>query len=390
MHFLDVRTGWVASGGGSIFRTTDGGETWDLMHDDPALYFRSIQFVDAHKGWVGNLDSERPLLQTNDGGSTWSTVTTLPEPRPIAICGLWRVSSQLIFGVGAYSGPARLIKSTDGGATWTSRDLGPLATTAIDVYFKDASEGFISGGIGTFPSGTQAVILHTTDGGETWQQRFVGTRLAEWTWKFSFPTPSVGYASIERFTGPMHVLKTVDGGLTWSELVFPNSREQGVGFATPTLGWIGGGSGPASTFGTDTGGGTWFSTPWGTSINRFQFLGPTYGFASGTTVYRYSDASVSAPAPGRPSAKPLAAPNPFVSRTTIRFTLTRGEHVRLYVTDPAGRVVRTIEEAPRGAGAHVVEWDGRLDGGAPAPPGIYLYVLHAGEQHEMGKLVRVR
>ena len=31
-----------------------------------------------------------------------------------------------------------------------------------------------------------------------------------------------------------------------------------------------------------------------------------------------------------------------------------------------------------------------LSGGADAPAGSYLYVLHAGDQHEMGKLVRVR
>jgi hypothetical protein len=53
-------------------------------------------------------------------------------------------------------------------------------------------------------------------------------------------------------------------------------------------------------------------------------------------------------------------------------------------------VIRRFEDSFRAAGPHRVEWDGHDDDGRPAPAGVYLYVLHTGEQHEMGKLVRVR
>jgi photosystem II stability/assembly factor-like uncharacterized protein len=387
LHFLDADHGWVCTGDGGIYRTSDGGVTWLLAYENPARYFRCIRFADAQHGFAGTLTSGAVLMRTTDGGGTWSTVTDLPEPRPNALCGLSVASSSVVYGVGSYAGPARLIKSVDGGATWTSKDLAPLASTAIDVYFKSPSEGFVVGSVGAFPTSNRSVVLHTTDGGATWQQRFVGTRLGEWCWKISFPTPAVGYVSLERFAGPMFLLKTVDGGLTWTELPFPDYNEQGVGFATPDVGWIGGADNP--TMGTTDGGSTWTPTPWGDYLNRFQFLSPTLGYGSGVTVYRYAESSL-AVGDDKPRPRPAqVAPNPFGPRTTIRFTLRRPGRVQLLIADPSGRVVRTLGEGPRDAGPHVVEWDGRTDRGARAPAGIYLYILHAGEQHEMGKLVRV-
>ena len=388
LHFLDADHGWVCTGDGGIYRTTDGGANWQLMHSDAARYFRCIRFADAQRGFAGTLTSGAVLLRTTDGGVTWSTVTNLPDPRPNALCGLSVASSQVIYGVGSYAGPARLIKSVDGGATWTSRDLAPFASTLVDVQFRSETEGFAVGSVGAFPSSNRAVVLHTTDGGVNWQQRFVGTRLGEWCWKISFPTAQVGYVSLERFAGPMFLLKTEDGGMTWSELPFPDHNEQGVGFVTPDRGWVGGADNP--TFGTTDGGATWTETPWGEYLNRFQFLSPTLGYGTGITVYRYAETPL-AVGGGRPGPRPaLVAPNPFGPGTTIRFSLERPERVQLLIADPAGRIVRTLGDGVRGAGAHVVEWDGRTDRGARAPAGIYLYVLHAGERHEMGKLVRVQ
>ena len=75
---------------------------------------------------------------------------------------------------------------------------------------------------------------------------------------------------------------------------------------------------------------------------------------------------------------------------TIEFVLARPGPVTLLIANPAGRIVRTLSEASLDAGPHHAEWDGKDDAGRDLPAGIYLFVLHAGEQHEMGKLVRVR
>ena len=388
LHFLDASQGWVITGEGGIHRTLDGGASWSQQLDDPLVYFRCIRFADSQHGWAGTLNSEALMYHTTNGGTDWTLVSNIPEPRPNALCGMWAASTQVIFGVGSYAGPARLIKSVDGGATWTSKDLAPLATSLVDIQFKSLTEGLAVGGVGSFPDQSYSVVLRTTDGGATWQQRYVGPRVGEWGWKISFPTPSVGYVSLERFEGPMFLLKTTDGGLTWTELPLPDYNTQGIGFATPDIGWVGGAGNP--TLGTVDGGATWTPTPWGDYLNRFQFLSPTLGYGSGVTVYKYAEPTVTVPDEPIATRGVRAAPNPFASRTTIRFTLQEPAHLRLFIVDPSGRRVRQLADGPRGSGSQVVEWDGRSDRGERAPAGIYLYVLHAGDRHEMGKLVLVR
>ena len=388
LHFVDPMTGWIGAGGGSIHHTADGGANWTQQYDDPDLYFRSLMFADTQRGWAGTLNTPTILFETTNGGADWTTVTNIPEPRPSAICGLWVASSQVIYGVGSYAGPARLIKSSDGGATWVSSDLAPLATTVIDVFFFDELEGFVVGGRGVFPNTVRSVVLHTTDGGVTWNERYFGPRTGEWGWKISFPHPDTGYVSLERFVAPMYVLKTVNGGLSWTELPFADQNEQGIGFATTRVGWVGSGQNP--TFGTVDGGLTWAITPWGVSVDRFQFFSPTLGYASGAAVYKYSEGILATePGPARRSSL-VATPNPFAPRTTIQYALAQAADVHLFVADPAGRVVRTLARERQPAGRHRIEWDGRGDDGRELPSGIYLYALHAGEQHEMGKLTRVR
>jgi photosystem II stability/assembly factor-like uncharacterized protein len=390
LAFVDAQRGWVADGNGFVNRTTDGGQTWVTQFHDSTLYFRSMAFGDAQIGYVGALSSSKTLHRTSDGGATWTLVTNLPNPKPNALCGLWAPSRLVAYGVGSYSGPARVVKTTDGGATWTSKDLAPQATTLVDVYFWNDRDGIVVGGVGTFPSQSTAVVLATSNGGASWQERYVGPRLGEWGWKISFPTPDTGYVSLDRQAGPMYFLRTVNRGLTWTALPFVDENEQGIGFATPAVGWIGGWANP--TYGTTDGGQTWALTPWGVSLDRFQFLTPSYGFATGQTVYRYSEVTTVAAGEPRPPGPPPfhALPNPFASRTTIEYVLARPGPVTLLIANPAGRIVRTLSRETHGSGAHRVEWDGKDDAGRDVPAGMYLYVLHAGEQHEMGKLVRVR
>ena len=387
LHFIDAHTGWIGAGGGSIYFTDNGGATWTEQYHHPDAYIRCMGFANRERGWAGTVFSKDILLSTTNGGQEWTSVVNIPDPKPNAICGFWVVSDQIAYGVGSYAGPARIIKTIDGGATWSSKDLAPQMSTVIDVFFFDALEGFIVGGIGSFPNNTRATVLHTIDGGATWEPRFVGTRVREWGWKITFPSPDTGYISLERPAGPMFILKTVDGGLTWSELPFENYNEQGIGFATPSLGWVGGGDNP--TFETTDGGATWTATPWGESVDRFQFLSPTLAYATGAAVYKYADWPPASVDP-RPLPSLTAAPNPFTPRTAIRYDVRRRSEVTLFVTDATGRLVRWLANGTQEAGPRTVEWDGRDDDGAETPPGIYLFVLHAGDQHEMGKLVRVR
>jgi len=393
IFFLDPNLGWVVNGDGQIWHTTDGGNAWQLQLQKPGTYFRSVGFVNPLKGWAGNLEGPPLFYVTTDGGTTWNPQDNIPNPRPPGICGIWVVNSSVIYACGRYDGPARVVKTTNGGATWTSTDLSLLATSLIDVYFTDANHGLVVGGLGSDFNNRRAVVLGTSNGGATWQTRHLTNRSGEWCWKINFPTSQVGYVSIERFSGQAFFLKTTNGGQTWQDKFFLNSyEEQGIGFATPDAGWIGGWTGPA--YQTTDGGNSWISAGFGSDVNRFRMLSTTVGYAVGETVYKYSGETAGLALDPAASAAGLVLsagyPNPFQGTTTIGYAVTHDAEVKLTIQNALGRRVMTLADGRAAAGRHSLTWDGRDASGTPVGSGVYWIRLESGGRAESQPLVLAR
>ncbi len=68
-------------------------------------------------------------------------------------------------------------------------------------------------------------------------------------------------------------------------------------------------------------------------------------------------------------------PNPTVLGASVTFRIDRTEHVRLSITDVAGRRLRLLHEGSLPSGEHTLTWDGRTDGLERAAPGVYLITL---------------
>ncbi|HLT46751.1 MAG TPA: T9SS type A sorting domain-containing protein [Rubricoccaceae bacterium] len=383
--FINPMQGWIVNGSGETWRTTDGGATWELRSAVGGDYHRSAAFVSETKGWIGVLFSDTQLYETNDGGATLDDVSDRIVPAVSGgICGLFAVDAQTVYGVGQYSGPAYVIKTTDGGSTWQATHIAPsLAQSLVDVYFFDAQRGLAVGGTDALGFGGRAVVLGTEDGGATWERRFVSSgdgTSSEWGWKISFPTPEIGYVSVEFDSGGPagKVLKTTDGGQTWTEIAVPNGDSmQGVGFITPDLGWT---SGRGSVTETHDGGSTWALTgELDGSVNRFEFFGDTLGYAMGTRIYRLRRQSTVAAEPdAAPTTTALVAvaPNPARGPVTATYRLERSGTVEVTVYDVLGRRVAVLDEGARAAGLHTARWDAAAAG---VPPGAYVVRLTTGE-----------
>ncbi|MFN0150489.1 MAG: FlgD immunoglobulin-like domain containing protein [bacterium] len=399
---------WIVAGTGLVHKTSDGGATWQHAATFPA-YLRSVGFADSLRGWTGSLTSSAPLFDTTDGGATWTEVTNIPEPEPLGICGLSVVNASTVYGCGVYYGPARVIKTTNGGATWSSMDMSAYASTLIDCYFVSPDTGFVVGGIGTpFADSTRAVVIATTNGGTTWETRFTGILAKEWCWKISFPTRAVGYISLQRTSAPVGFLKTTDGGASWERKPFLEPfffyGEQGIGFATETVGWIGG---SGVLYGTTDGGETWQQETWGTNLNRFRFVNSGLGYAVGNRVYKYDVNDPTSVADGEgPLGSPLVgfaptgmtsigallfqnAPNPFRSSTSVDYALEAPGEVHLAVYDLLGRRVATLVDARLSAGTHRTLWDGTDGSGRDAASGTYVYRLQIDGQQDAQRVRRM-
>ena len=72
-----------------------------------------------------------------------------------------------------------------------------------------------------------------------------------------------------------------------------------------------------------------------------------------------------------------AQPNPFRTQTTLHYALSRSGPAELAIFDAQGRLVRTLVDRDLPAGRGSATWDGRVNGGGSAPPGLYFARLSA-------------
>jgi hypothetical protein len=80
-----------------------------------------------------------------------------------------------------------------------------------------------------------------------------------------------------------------------------------------------------------------------------------------------------APPPALPALTELALPrpNPFHGEATLEYALASDGPVKLAIYALDGRLVRTVEEGPRPAGAYRAIWNGRDASGHPVAAGLY-------------------
>jgi photosystem II stability/assembly factor-like uncharacterized protein len=406
--FVEPMVGWAVNSNGHILKTIDGGLSWQQQFQTPIvrgrpIYLRCVGFTTPLTGWVGTLTAEQRLYQTTDGGENWVAVENLPENAPVKICGLSVVNESVVYASGTNDPadiPARMMKTIDGGATWTAWDMSQHATILIDNYFMDADRGWVVGGKAddriANPSRDDVipVVLFTEDGGKTWVNRVTDMSasfpLGEWGWKIQFLNEAFGFVSLENFNQGA-ILKTTDGGKTWERLRINDDQEnanlEGIGFIDENQGWVGGWGDEDFEGGfsseTKDGGNNWQdANQIGQFINRFRFFGNpvTVGYASGKTVYKYTTAPIVTPAAEVVSPLGFLATNTaekFKKSVPIEYTVPEtAQTVRLDVWNQFGAYVRNlVDEDHPGAGHKSVIWDGKNDAGEALPPGIFIYRL---------------
>lgn len=152
-----------------VVRSIDGGTTWTAYTSFfPGTNFQNFKLIEFPTHLTGYLAGNRDTIwKTTDGGVTWNK---LPLPTPgvtpqITYTDMFALDANTVFLTGN-GFPRRVVfKTTDGGATW--QDItNNIATTYSNfgnlnsVVFHDASNGYVSCPGGGF--------LKTTDGGATW------------------------------------------------------------------------------------------------------------------------------------------------------------------------------------------------------------------------------
>lgn len=186
--------------GPGVIKTTDGGANWQLIDMSPhADNLIDIYFFDEQRGIVvggknraadqencqDNSAAYPPprlsayarlqpvVLRTEDGGQSWTNVG--PDFSDNTMCGEWGWKIQFIddqtgfVSLENFAGAA-ILKTTDGGSTWTRHAVvdqcgKPINKDLEGIGFINESQGWV-GGWGNNYEGN--MNCYTEDGGETW------------------------------------------------------------------------------------------------------------------------------------------------------------------------------------------------------------------------------
>lgn len=347
MCFTSSTTGFVQKENRHILKTTDGGLTWKTVLE--AVDFNAknkvggITFPDENTGYAWfTIDSysDFRLYKTTNAGESWTAIDTIAGPGTI--------SGDIAFfdaNTGVIAGPKRwLVRTSNGGATWDTVKINNVPSNIASSDFEDL---FILDNSHAWAIG-EKVILFSSDKGLNWNYVDHGVKNIDSSfYAVSFYNDKLGY--IGCYDGA--ILKTTDGGKTWSaDLKFKDIYRF-----------------YSSAFNEN--GEAFLGTSNGVILSDKQFVGVNEEKASLPMAFSLEQ----------------NYPNPFNPSTSIKFSLTNDQFVSLKVFDLMGREVRSLISRFYKAGTYTINFDAK-----DLSSGIYYYQLKAGSNMQTRKMTLLK
>lgn len=229
-HTLLAAQGWYGWGGGGLFRSTDGGQTWlpatrgltelyvDRMAFSPTYRRDKTVFVSA---------ATSGLFRSTDGGNTWTSLarTYADSPGDAAIKSVGLSPNFAADGL-ILIAHNTLKRSTDSGDTWTDSGL-PGGTIAFSPNFA-----------------ADSLILNdgrwrSTDGGLTWRPAAAGrltfdSEAVRLIFSPDFAADQTVYLHLSRYAGESILQRSTDGGQSWQTLT-GNEKIAGTDFTAVSV-----------------------------------------------------------------------------------------------------------------------------------------------------------
>ena len=210
---VDRDIAWVSGSAGGVWRTTDGGASWQDVSPPGAdgLLFRDVEATDATHAQVlaiGEADDSR-IYRTTDGGATWQRTFTNDDPVAFYDClAFWPGAKYGVAMSDPVDGKFRIIETRDFGASWQLVDPAGMPP-AVDGEFGFAASGtcLVTGGgrdVWLASGGSASRIFHSRDRGHTWTvaDSTIPAAPAGGVFSLAFRNPRQGLAVGGDFTAP--------------------------------------------------------------------------------------------------------------------------------------------------------------------------------------------
>lgn len=179
IFFQNKDTGFVAYIQGVIYRTKNGGSTWDSVSTANLFAATSIHFPSTQIGYI--VTQTGMVAKTTDMGTSWSM---LPQPTSNFLFDVFFTSIDTGYAVGGTNNSSLILKTINGGNSWTAQTVTPSTQSYnLAVFFTNSNTGYISNG--------GSKLYKTTDGGSNWNAMSAPFLI---TMDIYFPSDSIGYA----------------------------------------------------------------------------------------------------------------------------------------------------------------------------------------------------
>ncbi|MFA5403514.1 MAG: YCF48-related protein [Ignavibacteria bacterium] len=397
--FLNELTGWVG-GVNSFAKTTDGGAYWDTINF--ALVTNGLYFTDRLTGFMAENSSK--IYKTTDGGYTWNVSFTGNG----TISSICFVSSMIGWACGVQG---KIFKTSDAGTSWAIQN-SPTTNQLNSIFFVSPLIGYASGANG--------VILKTTNGGESTSftqtiHRYninkpilIGQFTLD-TINVVTDSPAFGYTQdinvyldtiINNYDSELEITLIHQGiidtivyrvggnGSNFYKTILNDSASTPIGSGIPPFVGQYKPSKPLSQFNKITTGGSWIlriydNTKSLTGVIKSWGITVTYTLTIGIRKIQNII----------PDKCMLYQnyPNPFNPETNIKYQIPENKFVMLKVFDILGREVATLVNEKQSPGIYETQFSINSITNNLIPSGIYFYSLYMdGVRMDTKKLVLLK
>jgi len=385
LSFVDSLTGWAAGEAGTIIRTTDGGNSWEIQNSTVQTFITDIFFLDRNFGWAATIEDAFPfrsvILKTANGGENWSAVYFPDSTEYIR-------TIYFLDTLNGFVGGSYIAYTTDGGTNWLQSEVDSNFVSNYPIYnfsFYNNQFGYACGG----RIDRAGVIWRTTNSGLNWTAQ--GISADEVFDLFIFDSlNALALSGDPEGLFLMADIKTTNAGITWSNdsLSF-FGLSFAIDFRTYNEGWSASGY---KFLLTTNRGENWseFETPDGAVIYDLQFTDPRNGYAVGDSgVILKFDPNLADVKSGLNIPNEFILyqnyPNPFNPLTSISYVIGIRQFVSLKIYDVLGNEILLLIDEEQSAGNYSIDFDA-----SGLPSGIYFYQLRAGEFVQTKKMVYLK